>query len=82
VDSGEALHTLPCRFPIFALHAENNLVAAAGCKKENRTSEKGCLKLWNWEREVVLRDIGSQPQGTTTTALSSPSCQEADHSFS
>lgn len=62
VDSGEALHTLPCRFPIFALHAENNLVAAAGCKKENRTSEKGCLKLWNWEREVVLRDIGSQPQ--------------------
>merc|ERR1711879_271056 len=24
--------------------------------------EKGCLKLWNWEREVVLRDLGSQPQ--------------------
>ncbi len=59
ISTGQCLKTFDCRFPISCLHAEKELLVVAGCKRENRTSEKGCLKLWNIEKGKCVKDFSS-----------------------
>jgi len=63
INTGHCWQTFRCRVPISALHADGELVIATGCGRENRTTEKGSLKLWDIERAKLVHDFAKEVKG-------------------